>query len=157
MRQHKVIPEHDHLRFLSKIRVETNGCWIIGNPRAHGAYSHYYINKIQYQAHRVSFEIFNGSLKQGLVIDHVCMNRKCCNPEHLRQVDQRTNLLENTSRERVNRFIRKNICISGHSMTESNTIWFSRRGKPQKFRMCRECNRLKKKQWYEKVKSRRLS
>lgn len=34
--------------------------------------------------HRVSHEVFNGSISKGLLILHSCDNRKCCNPAHLR-------------------------------------------------------------------------
>lgn len=36
--------------------------------------------------HRVVYEIDAGDIPAGLHIDHLCFNRKCCNPAHLEPV-----------------------------------------------------------------------
>lgn len=42
-------------------------------------------------AHRVSFEAVNGPVPNGLFLDHVCHNRACVNPSHLRVVTNKQN------------------------------------------------------------------
>lgn len=42
-------------------------------------------------AHRVSYEIHVGPIPDGEVIDHICRNRRCVNPEHLRAATRKQN------------------------------------------------------------------
>lgn len=43
------------------------------------------------QAHRMAYESVNGPIRKGLHIDHLCHNRLCCNPAHLRAVTPKQN------------------------------------------------------------------
>lgn len=49
---------------------------------------------IQLYAHRVSYMYFVGEIPKGLVIDHLCENRKCVNPNHL----EPTTIVDNIQR-----------------------------------------------------------
>ena len=40
----------------------------------------------KYYTHRVAYEELVGPIPDGLVLDHLCRNRRCCNPEHLEPV-----------------------------------------------------------------------
>lgn len=42
-------------------------------------------------AHRISFELVNGPIPAGMEIDHMCHNRGCVNPGHLRVVTPKQN------------------------------------------------------------------
>ncbi len=50
-------------------------------------------------AHRVSYELLVGPIPAGMEIDHMCHNRGCVNPEHLRVVTPKQN---NENREGAN-------------------------------------------------------
>lgn len=82
----------------SRITPEPNsGCWLWMG----------YVNKKGYGwVHRAPFGVIpthrafwirkNGPIPTGLVIDHMCRVRSCCNPDHLRAVTRRVNALENS-------------------------------------------------------------
>jgi hypothetical protein len=88
------------------------------------------------QVHAAAWETFRGQVPSGLVIDHMCRNRLCCNIEHLRVVTIRENVLcgEGLSAQNA----RKTHCIRGHEFSPENTRRSKNGG-----RICRACNRLR--------------
>lgn len=48
------------------------------------------LNRVQF-VHRMSYLQHNGALQDGMVIRHLCNNRKCYNPRHLAQGTQLEN------------------------------------------------------------------
>ncbi|WP_417159116.1 HNH endonuclease signature motif containing protein [Streptomyces gilvifuscus] len=88
--------------------------------------------------HRVAYESQVGPIPEGMVIDHLCRNRSCCNPAHLEPVTQGTNLLRApASLPVVN--AAKTHCPAGHEYTPENTYVGS-----EGTRFCRRCDRDKK-------------
>ncbi len=79
-------------------------------------------------AHRVSWELVNGSIPDGLEIDHKCRNRGCVNPDHLEVVTHQENLARSVRYAPTH-------CPQGHKYTEENTYVYKGR------RNCRECRR----------------
>lgn len=76
-------------RFWSKVDVKSKGqCWpwlggTSRSPRSgpYGTFRH--PSGKMTRAHRMSFELVNGPIPDGLVIRHTCDNPICCNPNHL--------------------------------------------------------------------------
>jgi hypothetical protein len=87
--------------------------------------------------HRVSYEVFRRKIPDGMVIDHVCRNRACVNPEHLRLVALGQNTLENSlSTSAIN--AQKTYCIRNHPLFGDN-LYIS----PEGGRQCRTCTRMR--------------
>ncbi len=66
-------------------------CWN-WKGRLHLGYGYTYFKNKNYRAHRLSYEAFVGAIPSGLVIDHLCANKKCVNPKHLRATTQKDNI-----------------------------------------------------------------
>jgi hypothetical protein len=138
----KVIPfMEDHSKFLSKISIDVESkCWIWGGyrTRGHGAFS---VGGSIYKAHRISWEIFIGRLTYGLVIDHMCRNRACVNPKHLREVTNRVNCTENNlSIPALNKI--KSHCKNGHLFCNLNSYKTS-----DGYRRCKICSTESRKKY----------
>lgn len=75
-------------------RVDKSGeCWLWTGSHAGQGYGQCTIGfKKQGYAHRFSYELTHGPIPEGMVIDHMCHVRLCCNPAHLRVVDHKQNM-----------------------------------------------------------------
>ena len=142
------IPKFEHERFFKFIKI--NGeCWNWCGYISHG-YGKFYINRREFNAHRVSYDIFIGFNKLDTVIDHICMNKKCVNPDHLREVEIRTNTLENSNCDAVLKS-KQTHCKNGHRFTIDNTIVsYGKQGGLR--RNCRTCSDNTKREWYKRNK-----
>ncbi|KUM31611.1 hypothetical protein AQ436_00275 [Arthrobacter sp. EpRS66] len=70
------------------------------------------------KAHRVAYELHYGEIPKGMVIDHICRNRACVEPTHLRAVTHKQNA-ENQSR--MNRNSKSG--IRGVFLNEKSNRW----------------------------------
>jgi len=71
--------------------VPETGCWIWCGTQSRNEYGRVYHDGKRRQAHRVVYELLVGAIPQGLVLDHLCRVRCCCNPAHLEAVTVREN------------------------------------------------------------------
>lgn len=119
------------------------GCWIWPNGVFTRGYGKAVYRKKTRKVHRIIYEHFRGHLPvytgDGLELDHLCRNRRCCNPDHLDLVPHRENVLRGEGVAAIN--ARKTHCKHGHPFSEENTyVVLHRRG-----RMCKECGRIRDK------------
>ena len=125
-----VDPESDCWQWTGKTDREGYGTmWIVIDGR----------RRVRF-AHRMSYAAMVGELEEGLVIDHLCENKSCVNPDHLEQVTP----IENTRRYWSNR----DMCGNGlHEINEENMIFRGHK------RQCRACHREYMREWRARKKT----
>lgn len=72
-------------------KTDTCWNWTGGSSSKYGRVRADAPERRQLLAHRVSYEMANGPIADGLVIDHRCHNTLCVNPDHLRAVTSKQN------------------------------------------------------------------
>lgn len=109
--------------------VTTAGCWEwTGATNGYG-YGLVFIRGRRYYTHRLAYQLAEGSIPLGLVVDHLCENPICFNPIHLEAVTHQENI------RRASKVGGKTHCIHGHAYTPENTYVT-----PAGARQCRLCN-----------------
>jgi len=88
--------------------------------------------KRRVKTHRLMYAHAKGGIPEGRVLDHLCRNPSCCNPDHLEAVTQRENLLRGNNL--AARRAAQTHCKWGHEFTPENTY----RDHLQR-RVCRTC------------------
>lgn len=126
------------------IQNQANGCWIwvgLKNPQGYGRVSRYARDSVKknFSIHRVAYEAIKGPIQAGMVIDHLCRNKACCNPEHLEAVTSRENILRGVGASALN--AKKTHCINGHEFSIQNTL--VRKNGSNLRRVCRQCRRIR--------------
>jgi hypothetical protein len=81
-------------RFWAKVE-KTETCWNWTGYKNRQGYGH--IAREPGSAgsklsHRVSYEMANGPIPEGMDIDHICHNKSCVNPAHLRVATRKENM-----------------------------------------------------------------
>lgn len=138
-------PENELIRFWQKVK-KTDNCWIWTSSKTNSGYGLFsrglYGTKKVY-AHRLSWEIHNGSLPGKLFVCHKCDNPPCINPEHLFLGTNSDNIRDCFAKGRGNKTLMnyqksKTHCSKGHEFNKENTRIYD---KNPTHRKCKQCSR----------------
>lgn len=124
-------------------------CWRWRTPSPYTGYGHFRDEDGRTKlAHRWSYVHFVGPIGHAddgrrLVIDHLCRNEACVNPDHLEAVTDLVNSLRGASPTFVAHL--RDQCLKGHPFTEENTKWQRKGDRLQ--RACWTCIRARRRRW----------
>lgn len=122
------------VRFWQKVDTSSD-CWVwTGSQTAPGWHGIIMWDGRRQTASRVSWQIHNGPIPDGIKVLHRCDNAPCVRPEHLWLGSQRDNMRDCSSKGRLG--VQRRIwthCKRGHPFTEANTL------RPHGRRRCKTC------------------
>lgn len=96
-------PQSLEQRFWAKVDKDAvDGCWSWTASTSTDGYGQISVDGRLASAHRLSWEWANGTIPEGMFIDHRCANRRCVNPEHLRVTTNAQNMQHLTGAPRHN-------------------------------------------------------
>jgi hypothetical protein len=128
------MPRRDEVvyRLLDRTEMQPGSCWLWGGCRSKDGYGSIKIDGRKDYVHRVAYRLFNGVIPPGMEVHHTCTVKGCLNPDHLRALTHRDNLLADDTIPGRN--ARKTHCIRGHAFSTENT-----RIVPNGYRVSRRC------------------
>ena len=132
----------------------TQSCWFWTGARTGNGYGSFTVRKgYHVPAHRWAYSSLMAEIPAGLVIDHLCRQPLCVNPDHLEAVTNRENLRRGsrarggTNRQRT--FALKDKCRRGHLYAEAG-VFIRKNGRGYETRKCKQCARETQRQWVAK-------
>jgi len=129
-------------RFWEKVdKNGENGCWIWTAGTDNNGYGLLFVLGHEVKAHRFAYELLKELIPKEMVLDHLCRNRLCINPDHLEPVTLKENILRGVSPSAEN--AKKTHCIHGHEFTKENTGFYYRKD-GRVYRRCKACNRKRR-------------
>ena len=137
------LTKEQEIKMMNRISIDINtGCWNWSNYIDAGGYGRIMFNNHQESAHRVFYAWKKGKLPRGKSkiipqLDHLCKNRKCCNPDHLELVSFKENILRGNSPSAQHS--KQLICKNGHILPSKPNL-LRKNGKTE--RVCLICQRI---------------
>ena len=102
-------------RFWSKVD-KSGDCWEWLAGKNKKGYGQFHISRKQLGAHRVSWELTNSEIPEGLCVLHRCDNPGCVNPDHLFLGTAQDNSDDKISKGRDSR-------LKGEDLPQSKLTW----------------------------------
>jgi len=134
-------------RFWEKVeKIPFHTCWEwVGTISAATGYGAFTVEPgHSISAHRAAYELLIETVPSGIVVDHLCRNRTCVNPDHLEPVTQRVNLARGLNGQ-------KTACPRGHPYSGVNLVL--KRTPTGVGRACRTCKVEGIRRWRERIRT----
>lgn len=128
-----------YTRFFKKIKI-LHHCWLWQGAKTNKGYGKFQLWGKLRLAHRASYLMFTGDIPKNMTIDHMCLHKNCVNPQHLRLLTLKENILCGNGVTAKN--ARKTHCRHGHLLA-SNNLYKTKIG-----RKCRECSKRYAREYY---------
>lgn len=140
-------------RFWAKVKKTEGGCWLWIASCGYNGYGQFFpVKGTRVYAHRFSYEIHKGEIPDNREVDHICNQRACVNPEHLRLLTHRENCRRGTAGQKCKeRFQKITHCPHGHEYTPENTAWW-KQGE-LKARRCKTCEGIRGRERRKHIKA----
>lgn len=110
----------DQARFWARVD-KSGGCWLWTAYKNQDGYGQFKLGGRMQMAHRVSWEWANGSIPDGMEVDHMCHSPACVNPGHLRVVTHAQNL-----QNRPDAYSTSKTGVRGVSWHKRSGKWYAR-------------------------------
>ena len=112
---------------------DENGCWVYQGYKDHCGYGVTEIKHKEYKMHRLAWEFWDKQkIPEGMTIDHICFNRACINPAHLRLATWH----ENCSRHQNGNGRPLSLWCNKHNCSKKRVNWSGGRGRAY----CPQCH-----------------
>ena len=134
--------------------VKSDNCWEWTGKKQSSGHGQVILHRgaKQLGAHRVSWEIHNGSIPKGMYVCHKCDNPSCMNPDHLFIGTNLDNIKDMWAKGRgkppPDVKSSRTECPKGHPFDEQNTYHYPFHNG----RRCRECHKLDQRRARKKQK-----
>lgn len=156
---------------MAKVEIQPNGCWLWTGTKNSKGYGRFLVNGrrtgpgewsyTRIGAHRWAYEHFRGPIPEGMVLDHLCHDRRCdaggpcihracVNPDHLDVVTPALNV--HRGRSGLAPRQPKTHCKHGHEMTPENVYIRPSDGR----RRCRICQREHRRAFEQTARGRQV-
>jgi hypothetical protein len=97
------------------------GCWNWVSTLSTEGYGRVLLDGRFYQAHVITYQTKYGPVPEGKELDHLCRNRKCCNPDHVEPVTRTENVRRGARTKLTVESVRKikQLCAEGNGIRQT--------------------------------------